>query len=67
MDAVKTVNLELIEGRHVELHMSPQLVNQIVEAFNLSNADEVTAHHVKSYLVSGMKKALGGSNERHTS
>lgn len=68
METAKTIELELTSGQHVELQMSSQLVDQIMKAFNLPSPDDVSPQHVKLYLISGMKKALGDTNERrHTS
>jgi hypothetical protein len=58
MNAVKTVEFSLRDGQIVTLDMSDRLVKQIVSAFSLRGPEEISENHVKSYLASGMKKAL---------
>lgn len=58
MNVVKTVEFSLRDGQVVSLDMSDRLVEQIITAFSLGSPEEISERHVKSYLASGMKKAL---------
>lgn len=58
MNVTKTVEFSLRDGQIVTLDMSDKLVDQIISAFDLNSADEISEGHVKSYLANGMKRAL---------
>lgn len=63
MNVTRTIEMELNDGRVLTIDMSDALVNNIVNAFSLQRADDITDRHVKYYLASSMKIALGATNE----
>jgi hypothetical protein len=48
-----------LKGTRLTLEMSDSLIKSVRSAFNLSESEEVTERHVKYYLISSMKNALG--------
>jgi hypothetical protein len=58
MNVAQTIELDL-KGTRLTLEMSDSLIKSVRSAFNLSESEEVTERHVKYYLISSMKNALG--------
>jgi hypothetical protein len=63
MQVSKTMQIRLKSGDILSLEMSDVLVSQIMKAFMLERAEDVTERHVKYYLTSSFKKALEETDE----
>jgi len=61
MDFADSIKLSLPDGTVAEIQMTQQLVESIRRTFSLSQDEKVTESHVKYFLVSGMKNALGAA------
>jgi hypothetical protein len=58
IEAVKKIEFELKDGTLVELDMSQKLIDNIRNAFSLSDTQEVTERHVKYFLAGAIKNAV---------
>ena len=54
MDVEKTIQVELSDGRTMEIDVSPQLMEQVRQAAGV----EPTDAHVKYFLIESMRNAL---------
>lgn len=58
----RTIELQLKNGYIAELDVSHELLEQVRDTFQLQSSDQVSDRHIKYFLASSMKNALGGKN-----
>jgi len=63
METVKTYNIHMPNGSTLTLDMSRELLDQMKEAFQLHNYDEISEDHIKAYLITSMRRALESETE----
>ena len=64
METARTFSFSIADGRHVDLDVSPILLERLRASYDLESVDEVTTYHLKCYLASSMRAALEAEDGR---